>query len=61
MGHSKLTTTQRYLHSRADLKRAAVDSLSGHSSHVSIQWQKNEKQATVEVETQQVTLSNAVS
>jgi integrase len=61
MGHSKLTTTQRYLHSSVELKRAAVDSLSGHSSHVSIQWQKSDKRATALVEKDGVTPSNAVN
>jgi integrase len=61
MGHSKLTTTQRYLHSSAELKRAAVDSLSGHSGSVSLQWQKSDKRAKVEVDAEAVAPSNTVS
>jgi len=61
MGHSKLTTTQRYLHSNAELKRDAVNSLAGQSSPVSLQWQKNDKQATVDVEKNLVTPSDAVN
>ena len=61
MGHSKLTTTQRYLHSSAELKRDAVNSLSGQSNPVSLQWQKNDKQAPVDVDTNTVTPSDAVN
>lgn len=61
MGHSKLTTTQRYLHSNAELKRDAVNSLAEHSSPVSLQWQKNDKQATIDFDEEMATPSNAVS
>jgi integrase len=61
MGHSKLTTTQRYLHSNAELKRDAVNSLAGQSYPVSLQRQKNDKQATIDFDEEMVTPSNAVS
>lgn len=55
MGHSKLTTTQRYLHSSAELKRVAVDSLAGQSEPVSVQCQSYDKQAISRAEAEAVT------
>lgn len=55
MGHSKIATTQRYIHSNAELKRDAVNSLPGHSYPVSFQWQKNDKQATADIDAEMIT------
>lgn len=43
LGHSSIITTQRYLHSQAEQKRTAVNSLAGHSRDFSIQCQTGDK------------------
>ena len=57
LGHSSITTTQRYLHSQAEQKRAAVNSLVGHNYDFSVQWQNSGKRPTSDAEADAVTPS----
>lgn len=57
LGHSSITTTQRYLHSQADQKRAAVNSLAGQKYEFSPQCQNSDKQAINRVDVDSVTPS----
>lgn len=43
LGHSSITTTQRYLHSQAEQKREAVNSLTGQNYTRGLQWQTSDK------------------
>jgi len=49
LGHSSITTTQRYLYSQAEQKREAVNSLAGQNYTHGLQWQTSDKIATVAV------------
>ncbi len=49
LGHSSIITTQRYLHSQIEQKRAAVYSLAGQTYAYGLQWQTSDKVATVAV------------
>lgn len=57
MGHASITTTQRYLHSRAKEKRQAVETLTGHIQRIDLECQKNDKSAIADVEADVVTPS----
>jgi len=61
LGHSSITTTQRYLHSQAEQKRAAVNSLAGHKYDFGLQCQNSDKKATNDVDDDAVTPSFLVS
>ncbi|MGD9345545.1 MAG: tyrosine-type recombinase/integrase [Candidatus Aminicenantes bacterium] len=61
MGHSKLTTTRRYLHSSAELKRDAVNSLSEQRHNFGMQCQNSGKKFPDEVEDNAVTYSYLAS
>jgi hypothetical protein len=61
MGHSKLTTTQRYLHSSAELKRDAVNSLSKQRHNFGMQCQNSDKKFQDEVDDSAVTSSYLAS
>jgi integrase len=61
LGHSSITTTQRYLHSQAEQKRAAVNSLAGHSYELWWQCQKSDTKTTRHCEANVVTPSKLVS
>ena len=43
MGHASIVTTQRYLHSQADVKFQAVESLSLKPQKPDVKWQTNDK------------------
>ncbi|UCE39978.1 MAG: hypothetical protein JSV17_10885, partial [Candidatus Aminicenantes bacterium] len=58
LGHSSITTTQRYLHSQAEQKKAAVYSLAGQTYISELQWQTRDKIATVAVKLGGVTPSH---
>ena len=57
LGHSSITTTQRYLHSQAEQKRAAVNSLAGQKYGFGIQCQINDEKVTEDDEVDAVTPS----
>ena len=57
MGHAKLTTTQRYLHSNAERKREAVNSMARHVYDFGLQWQNSDKRATSNDEADAITPS----
>lgn len=57
MGHASITTTQRYLHSRAKEKRQAVETLTGHIQRIDLECQKNVKSAIADVKADVVTPS----
>ena len=57
MGHYSITTTQRYLHSRAKEKMQAVKSLAGQKKKNALQWQKSGESETIEADTETVTPS----
>lgn len=60
MGHSKLPTTQRYLHSSAELKRDAVNSLSEQRHSFGMQCQNSDKKFPDKVDDSVVTSSYLV-
>ena len=47
--HSSITTNQRYLHSQAEQKREAVNSLVGQNYKHGLQWQMSDKTATIAI------------
>lgn len=57
MGHASITTTQRYLHSRAKEKRQAVETLAGQEKNFDLKCHKNVKSAIADVEAEIVTPS----
>ena len=57
MGHYSITTTQRYLHSQAEEKMRAVESLVGQKKKNVLQWQKSVKPVADDDESDLVTSS----
>ena len=57
LGHSSITTTQRYLHSQAEQKRIAVNTLSGQAKEIDLQWQMSDKSPLENAEAEVVTPS----
>jgi len=57
LGHSSITTTQRYLHSQAEQKREAVNSLDRQNYKHGLQWQMSDKTATMAIKPDSVSPS----
>lgn len=57
LGHSSITTTQRYLHSQAEQKRIAVNTLTGQAKEIDLKWQMSDKSPLENVEDGVVTPS----
>ena len=57
LGHSSITTTQRYLHSQAEQKRIAVNTLAGQAKEIDLQWQMSDKSPLENAEAEVVTPS----
>lgn len=51
MGHASIVTTQRYLHSQADVKFQAVEALTAKPKKPDLEWQMNDKYPTDSVVT----------
>jgi integrase len=61
LGHSSITTTQRYLHSQAEQKRRAVNSLVRHIYDFPAQRQNSDKRDTNRVNTEVIIPSYSIS
>lgn len=61
MGHSSITTTQRYLHSQAKEKKLAVESLAGQARYFPLECQTSVKSVTNDVDEEAVTPSVAAN
>ncbi len=61
LGHSSITTTQRYLHSQAEQKKRAVNSLVGRDYDFSEERQNNVKRIPNKAEAEAVVPSYSIS